>query len=85
MFLRNILAFVYFFSALSLLQAQDLNLTEKNRIKLPNGWSLTPVGKNLPLGDLPLNIAVSRNHKFAAVTNNGQSTQSIQLLDAKKR
>jgi len=83
MSLRYILSFVYFFSAFSLLKAQDLNLLEKNRTKLPNGWSLTPVGKNLPLGDLPLNIAVSRNHKFAAVTNNGQSIQSIQLLDAK--
>src|ERR1700712_2108217 len=53
------------------------------RILLPNGWSLTPVGKSLPLGDLPLNIAVSRSHRYAAVTNNGQSTQTIQLLDAK--
>ncbi|MEX6690216.1 bifunctional YncE family protein/alkaline phosphatase family protein [Danxiaibacter flavus] len=63
--------------------AQDINSVERNRVKLPNGWSLTPVGKSLPLGDLPLNIAVSKNHRYAAVTNNGQSTQSIQLLDAK--
>lgn len=62
---------------------QDLNLLERNRVKLPNGWSLTPVGKSLPLGDLPLNIAVSKSHRYAAVTNNGQSTQTIQLLDAK--
>jgi YVTN family beta-propeller protein len=66
-----------------LINAQDLNSVERNRIKLPNGWSLTPVGKNLPLGDLPLNIAVSKTHRYAAVTNNGQSTQTIQLLDAK--
>jgi YVTN family beta-propeller protein len=65
------------------LEAQDLTSVEKNRVKLPNGWSLTPVGKSLPLGDLPLNIAVSRSHRYAAVTNNGQSTQTIQLLDAK--
>lgn len=63
-------------------QAQDLGSIEQNRIKLPNGWSLTPTGKSLPLGDLPLNIAVSRSHKYAAVTNNGQSNQTIQLLDA---
>jgi YVTN family beta-propeller protein len=64
-------------------QAQDLVSIEQNRVKLPNGWSLTPVGKSLPLGDLPLNIAVSKSHRYAAVTNNGQSNQSIQLLDAK--
>ena len=53
------------------------------QINLPNGWSLTPVGKSLPLGDLPLNIAVSSTKKYIAVTNNGQSTQSIQLIDVK--
>src|SRR6476660_1209254 len=50
-------------------------------IKLPNGWNLTPVGNSLPLGDLPLNIAVSNSKKYIAVTNNGQSTQSIQLIN----
>lgn len=67
----------------SYLQAQDVATLEKNRVRLPNGWSLTPVGKSLPLGDLPLNIAVSRNRHYAAVTNNGQSVQTIQLLDAR--
>src|SRR6478752_3976998 len=52
------------------------------RILLPNGWSLTPVGKSVQLGDLPLNIVVSPSKKYIAVTNNGQSVQSIQLLDA---
>ena len=52
------------------------------RILLPNGWSLTPVGKSLTLGDLPLNIIVSPSKKYIAVTNNGQSIQSIQLIDA---
>ena len=51
------------------------------RLTLPNGWSLTPTGRSLPLGDLPLNMAVSPNGKRLAVTNNGQSTQSIQLID----
>ena len=54
-----------------------------SRVQLPNGWSLTPAGKSLPLGDLPLNIAVSANKKYMAVTNNGQSVQSIQLIDIK--
>ncbi len=61
--------------------------TSVKRIHLPNGWSLTPAGKSLPLGDLPLNIAVSSSKKYIAVTNNGQSTQTIDLIDAihKKR
>ena len=56
--------------------------SEINRIHLPNGWSLTPAGQSLPLGDLPLNIAVSSSQKLIAVTNNGQSDQTIQLIDA---
>lgn len=50
-------------------------------VLLPNGWSLSPVGKSLPLGDLPLHIVLSDSKKLLAVTNNGQSTQSIQLFD----
>ena len=56
---------------------------ELHRVRLPNGWSLTPAGASLPLGDLPLNIAVSAKGRYAAVTNDGQSIQCIQLFDAK--
>ncbi len=52
---------------------------------LPNGWKLSPIGKQLPLADLPLNIIVSPNKKFAAITNNGQSTQGIHLVDIAKQ
>src|SRR5258705_13725995 len=62
--------------------SQTLQQIEAKRVNLPNGWSLTPVGKNLPLGDLPLNMAVSPSKKLIAVTNNGQSVQSLQLIDA---
>ncbi|THU41598.1 hypothetical protein FAM09_05740 [Niastella caeni] len=52
-------------------------------VKLPNGWFLSPAGRSLPLGDLPLNLVVSPSKKYLAVTNNGQSVQSLQLIDAK--
>jgi len=68
----------------SLMRGQTLEQIESGRVHLPNGWSLTPAGKSLPLGDLPLNMAVSPSKKFMAVTNNGQSVQSIQLIDTKK-
>jgi len=63
--------------------SQDLGTLESKRVSLPNGWSLTPVGNSFALGDLPLNIAVSKTGHYAAVTNNGQSTQTIQLIDAR--
>ncbi|WP_461068510.1 bifunctional YncE family protein/alkaline phosphatase family protein [Spirosoma horti] len=52
------------------------------RVQLPNGWALTPPGQSVNLDDLPLNLVVSPSKKYLAVTNNGQSTQSITLLDA---
>ena len=57
----------------------------QKKVLLPNGWSLTPAGNSLPLGDLPLNIAVSSSRRYLAVTNNGQSTQTLQLIDAMKQ
>ena len=63
--------------------SQTLQELESKRVRLPNGWSLTPAGKSLPLGDLPLNIVVSPSKKYIAVTNNGQSTQSLQLIDVR--
>ncbi|MEO6404986.1 MAG: bifunctional YncE family protein/alkaline phosphatase family protein [Ferruginibacter sp.] len=53
----------------------------QNQITLPNGWKLSPAGRSIPLGDLPLNMAVSKSKKLLAVTNNGQSTQSLQLIN----
>ena len=57
----------------------------QKKVLLPNGWSLTPAGHSLSLGDLPLNIAVSSSRRYLAVTNNGQSTQTLQLIDAMKQ
>jgi YVTN family beta-propeller protein len=65
------------------LNSQTLSDIESHRVTLPDGWHLTPVGKMVPLGDLPLNIAVSHCGKLAAITNNGQSDQSIQIVDVK--
>ena len=51
--------------------AQSLVRINASQVALPNGWKLSPVGKLLPLGDLPLNMAVSPSGKLLAVTNNG--------------
>jgi DNA-binding beta-propeller fold protein YncE len=83
MYFKKIILVSSLLCLINFLPAQELSEIEKNRVVLPNGWSLTPIGKSLPLGDLPLNIATSKYHKYAAITNNGQSIQSIQLFDIK--
>ena len=63
--------------------SQSGDQSKPEQVTLPNGWKLTPAGRSIPLGDLPLNIAVSPSKKYMAVTNNGQSVQTIQLIDPK--
>ena len=57
---------------------------QMTQTQLPNGWKLSPIGKQIPLEDLPLNIIISPNKKYAAITNNGQSNQGIHLFDLSK-
>jgi len=66
-----------------LVSAQDRITAEleSHKVGLPNGWTLSPVGKQIELGDLPLNLVISHDKKIAAVSNNGQSTQTLDLID----
>ena len=82
--MKNIIFAFAFICSLNPAIAQTLKDLEAKEIQLPNGWKLTPVGKSLTLGDLPLNIAISSSQRLMAIINNGQSTQTIQLIDVKK-
>ncbi len=53
---------------------QVITTTETKPYTLPNGWSLSPAGNSITAGDLPLNIATTKSGRYAAVTNNEQST-----------
>lgn len=48
---------------------------------LPNGWSLTPEGKQIPVSDLPLNMELSRDGRYLLVTTNGNGDQTINIID----
>ncbi len=50
-------------------------------ILLPNQWSLRPVGKQVALGDFPVNIAVHPSGKFAAVLHCGYGPHEIVFVD----
>src|SRR6476469_4676470 len=63
--------------------AQQVPGKENHRVRLSNGWYLSPAGRSIPLGDLPLNLALSKSKRLLAVTNNGQSVQIIQLIDTR--
>ncbi len=58
-------------------------LQRDGSVLLPNQWSLRPVGKQIPVGDFPLNVALHPEGKFAAVLHCGYSQHEVRILDVK--
>ncbi len=50
-------------------------------VLLPNQWILRPVGKQVVVGDFPVNIAVHPSGKWAAVLHCGYGPHDIVVLD----
>ncbi len=50
-------------------------------VKLPNGWSISPVGNQIRVGDLPMKMVVHPSQRWVLVQNAGQSDHSIQVVD----
>ncbi|MDX2033430.1 MAG: beta-propeller fold lactonase family protein [Blastocatellia bacterium] len=48
---------------------------------LPNGWTLTPEGAQVPVSDLPLNMVLSNDGRHLLVTTNGNGEQTIDVID----
>jgi DNA-binding beta-propeller fold protein YncE len=51
---------------------------------LANGWRLAPAGRQLPVGDLPLNAAASPDGRYLIVSNNGLAKPSLSVIDTGK-
>jgi YVTN family beta-propeller protein len=47
----------------------------------PQGWIVTPAGTQVTLGDRPYGIALSPDGKTLLISNDGQSTQSLMVVD----
>jgi DNA-binding beta-propeller fold protein YncE len=50
-------------------------------VLLPNAWSLRPAGRQVELGDFPVNIAVHPGGRFAAILHSGYSEHQIIVID----
>ena len=58
-------------------------LQRDGSVLLPNQWSLRPVGKQLPLGDFPVNVALHPEGIFAAVLHNGWGQHEVRIVEVK--
>ncbi len=50
-------------------------------VLLPNQWRLTPIGATLPLGDLPLSLAIDAQRRYAAVIHAGFGDHEVRTVD----
>ncbi len=52
---------------------------------LPNGWRIAPAGAHIPVGDLPLAMALHPDGRHLVITNNGWSKPSLRVVDLAQR
>ena len=53
-------------------------------ILLPNQWSLRPAGRQIEMGDFPVNIALHPGGGFAAVLHSGHGRHEVVVVDLKQ-
>src|SRR5439155_1168724 len=53
-------------------------------IQLPNQWSLRPAGRQVTLGDFPVNIAVHPTGRWLAILHAGYGTHEVTIFDTDK-
>jgi DNA-binding beta-propeller fold protein YncE len=58
-------------------------LQRDGTVLLPNQWSLRPAGRQLPVGDFPVNLALHPGGVYAAVLHSGFSEHEVRILDVK--
>jgi sugar lactone lactonase YvrE len=54
-------------------------------IRLPNQWSIRPVGRQVELGDFPITLTLHPGGRWLAVLHAGYGTHEIMILDLKGR
>ena len=55
-------------------------LQPNNQLLLPNGWSLTPQGTQVQLGDFPVHIETDPSGKFAVVLHCGYGDHEVRVI-----
>lgn len=51
---------------------------------LPNGWKLSPAGRQIPIGELPLKLLITEDEHYAFTCNSGMGENSLSLIDLQK-
>src|SRR5436305_2804014 len=57
-------------------------ITSAGTVLLPNGWSLKPAGRQMPLGDLPVQIALHPSEPILAIAHAGYGEHEVVTVRA---
>jgi len=57
-------------------QSRDVTL-------LPNGWRISPAGRHLTVGDLPLSMLESADGRYVVVSSNGWMKPTLTVIDVR--
>jgi YVTN family beta-propeller protein len=57
----------------------------ENRYNLPNGWTITPVGKSIPTEDLVLNLQPAPDGKAVVAQHGGYNPHGLVVIDPAKQ
>ena len=58
--------------------------TSKGVTVLPNGWKLSPAGRHMTLGDLPMAMAASPDGKLLAIVHGGYAKPTVKIVDLER-
>ena len=58
-------------------------LQRDGSVLLPNQWSLRPVGRQIVVGDFPIQVAIHPEGVFAAVLHSGWGQHEVRIIDVK--
>ncbi|MHB1685873.1 MAG: alkaline phosphatase family protein [Ignavibacteriaceae bacterium] len=78
-----LLLLLNFFSTISFAQNETLPGKYETYTLLHNGWKLTPAGRQVGIGPLPLNMVVTKNGRYAITSNSGMGENSLSVVDLK--
>lgn len=51
------------------------------KMRLPNGWQLSPAGVDVEIGELPLNMVVTPDERYVITTDDGTAEQSLSVVE----
>src|SRR5690349_17050850 len=64
-------------------EAQHPGKQSREVTLLPNGWRISPAGRHLTVGDLPLAMQESADGRYVIVSSNGWMKPTLTVIDVR--